>query len=831
MTTFAVFIGIAFVAGTYVLTDTIDSAFDEIFGDSVGNTDVVLSAKQPVTQDTGEVPSMPAETLAAVQGVDGVAEATGAIFTVGAFFDEQGDRIGQPFAPQFVSSITPPQFDSAEYEGRRPQGPDEAVMDAVAAENAELEIGDRFQISAALPAKTYELVGTVSLGDVSFGGTSIVVLTAQEAARITDRRGRFDWVYAIGQDGVSPAELKRRVAAAVPGNILVETADEYGERQASEIQDALSFIRIALLVFAGIALFVGAFLIFNTFSITVAQRVREFGLLRTFGASRRQILGSVVAEAVVVGLLGAVAGLFGGIAVAAGLGALFKAIGIELPNAGTVVLTRTVVISLVLGLGITLLSALAPAMRSTRVPPMAALAAGEIEEERRRPWIYNGLAVLLAVVGLGMVVYALFGDPGGAGPTAGMMGGGAVITVIAVSLFSSHLVRPLAAISGAPIQKLRGLPGRLARENSQRKPGRTAVTAAALMIGIAVVTFFSVFAAGISSTVASAIDNNFQGELVLTTDGFNTIPPRAAEVAEEVEGVQAVASVRFSQAEVEGHGRQAFTGLVPEKAVQTVSLDWVEGSDETLAGLDLQTVLISEAFADSSGIEMGDTVSVLTQTGETPELQVAGIYKDQAGAFGTAIINQDLIRERFGATVDMIDFIKVADGADVSAVQERLEQRLEEAFPIVVVLNQEEFKEQQQGQIAGILNLVYALVLLAIIVSLFGIANTLALSIHERTRELGMLRAIGMSRRQVRTMIRYEAVITALIGAVLGMALGVIFAALLAIPLADEGFSLSYPVGTLIIILILSGLAGVLAAIQPARRASRLDVLDALSYE
>ncbi|HZJ29452.1 MAG TPA: FtsX-like permease family protein, partial [Solirubrobacterales bacterium] len=418
-----------------------------------------------------------------------------------------------------------------------------------------------------------------------------------------------------------------------------------------------------------------------------------------------------------------------------------------------------------------------------------------------------------------------------AGAQAGLMGGGAVAIVLAVSLFSSYLIRPLATLAGAPLQRIGGMPGRLARENTHRKPGRTAVTAAALMIGIAVVTFFSVFGAGFKATIDDAVDESFQGELVLTTNGFTTISPRAAEAAGEVDGVRTVAALRFSQAEVEGAGRQSFTGLEPEKAAEVLSLDWVEGTEATLADLSDEQAVVAESFADANEISVGDRLEVLTQLGERPSFEVVGVIAENAGLFGAALINQDVITERFGADRDMIDFIKLEEGASGDEVQAALAEELDRAFPTVEVLNQTELKDQQSAAIDQLLLLVYVLVALAIIVSLFGIANTLALSIHERTREIGMLRGIGMTRRQVRRMIRYEAVITALIGAILGMVLGMIFAALISIPLAEEGFTLSYPVGALFAILVVSGAAGVLAAIPPARRASRLDILRAIGHE
>jgi putative ABC transport system permease protein len=382
------------------------------------------------------------------------------------------------------------------------------------------------------------------------------------------------------------------------------------------------------------------------------------------------------------------------------------------------------------------------------------------------------------------------------------------------------------------MEKLSGLTGRLARENTQRRPGRTAATAAALMIGLALVTFVTVFAAGIKGSIASAVDRNFQGELVIqNTDGFSSIPPGAAAEARRVPGVRTVSTLRSSQAEIEGIGKNRISALDPATANQVLTLDWQKGSPATLRDLTGGELILDDAFASSNGLEVSDTVRMLTKTGDRPSFRVVGTVKDDADLLGSVVVTQAAMRRDFGTTQDQFDFVKLAPGAGADPVQTRLKGALKNTFPTAQVLNQEELKSNQEGQVNQLLGLIYALLSLAVIVSLFGIANTLALSIHERTRELGMLRAIGMSRRQVRRMIRYEAVITAMIGAVLGLILGVIFAALISRPLADEGFTLSYPIGALIAIMVAAAIAGVLVAIGPARRASRLDVLEALAYE
>jgi putative ABC transport system permease protein len=832
-TTLAVVIGVAFVAGTYILTDTTFAAFDEIFEDSLAKTDVVISAREEVRQESGEVPSFDAAVLAKVRRVRGVRVAAGQIFTPGGLFDADNDQVGGLFAPKFIASVLPEQLETQTYvEGHPPRNGKEVTLDEGAADEAGLGLGDTLKLASVERVAAYRIVGLTKLGDASWGGASIAGLILPEAQRITDKRGQLDQILVTAGEGVSEAELARRIRKVTPPAVRVETARQNAERNSDQIRDDLGFLRIALLVFAFVALFVGAFLIFNTFSITVAQRIREFGMLRTLGARRDQILATVIVEALAIGLLGALAGLAGGYAIATGLNALFVAIGIDLPTTGLVTKDRTIVVALVIGIGVTLLSSLVPAVRSTRVPPIAAMLAHELPTSRHQGVVTAVLAALLGVAGMAMLLAGLFGGASG-GSAAGLMGGGAVAVLLGVSLFSPRLVRPLASLAGRPLELIRHLTGRLARENTQRNPSRTAVTAAALMIGLAVVAFVTVFAAGIKTSIANAVDDSFQGDLVLqNSDGFSPISPRTAEEARRIPGVGLVSTMRAAQAKLlNGDGGKPRVSALDRHAGAVLTLDWAKGGPGDLRRLADDEVLVDKSFAEGNGFDLGDRVRFLTQIGARPELRITGEYEDKAELFGAAIVTQAVMARQFDQTDDIFDFVKLDPGAHPATVQRRLSAAMERDFPTVEVRNQQELKESQEGQINQLLGLIYALLALAVIVSLFGIANTLALSIHERTRELGMLRAIGMSRRQVRTMIRYEAVITALIGAALGMVVGVIFAALIAQPLKDEGFVLSYPVGQLAALLLFAAIAGVVAAIAPARRASRLNVLESLHYE
>jgi putative ABC transport system permease protein len=834
-TSFAVILGVAFIAGSYILSDTIFAAFDEIFSESLSGTSVVVTAENPVKQENGEVPTIAADLLPRIQKTPGVKLAAGAIFTPGGFFDSKGEKIGNKFAPKFISSTLPGRLESLNYvDGHPPRGPTEASIDKAAAESSDLKLGDEVELIGQGKARRFRLVGLTQLGSASFGGASIAQVTLPVAQVLTHKLGRFDQISVAAADGVSAKALKRRIAAQMPAGVRVETAQENADRGSEEIRENLGFLQTFLLVFGFIAVFVGSFLIFNTFSITVAQRVSEFGMLRTLGASRGQILRSVLLEAVAIGLLGASIGIAAGFLIALLLNALLEAFEVDLPTTGLVLESRTVIVSLLVGVIVTFVASLIPALRSTRVPPIAALHAFVPTPSRRRRLVYLAFSTLLALIGVAMVVGGLASD-GDVGSRAGLMGGGALIIVVAVSLFSPRLVPPLAAVAGWPLERVRRLTGRLARENAQRNPSRTAVTAAALMIGLALVAFVTVFAAGIKSTVAQVVDENFAGGLVIqNTDGFSPIPNGTAVAARKVPGVATVATVRSSQAKLVEDGQPGAAAQVtaPSPDIEeALKIEWKQGGPEALRNLDHRQAIVSDDFASSHGLAVGDEFSLLTQTSREPRFEVAGVFDAKLGIFGSVLITQPVLARDFGQTQDTIDFVKTEPGADQAQVQAVLTKGVEALFPVAEVLNQQELKEDREKQVDTLVNLFYALLLLAVVISLFGIANTLALSIHERTRELGMLRAIGMSRRQVRTMVRYEAVITALIGAILGMALGIVFATLIAQPLKDEGFTLSYPIGSLIVLLILAALAGVVAAIPPARRASRLDVLQSLQYE
>jgi putative ABC transport system permease protein len=832
VTALAVLLGVAFIAGSYVLTDTINRSFDDIFDVAFAGTDVAISSSTTGQTDNAESPAFPARYLDRVRQVPGVEKAAGGIFSTVSFVDAKGDRLSSGFAPNFVSSTAPEPFETLTYvDGHPPVNASEASIDQSTADREGFELGDTLRIAGEAGVKSYRIVGIQRLGNTSSGGSGTAQLTLPEAQRLTGKEGEFDGISVQAAPGVLPEELSRRIREVLPPRVMVETGTQAAARQAQDIKDDLSFFRIVLLVFGGVALLVGSFLIFNTFSITIAQRIRELGMLRTLGATRGQILRGMLLEATLIGVVGSVIGVVGGIGFASALNAIFKSFGIDLPNTGTVIEARTVIVSIVVGMVVTFAAALTPALRATRVSPMAALLEAELPESRTHGRLFTAFAALVCLIGIALACVGLFANLESSGAAAGAVGGGAVFTLLGVSMFSPRLVRPLASVAGWPLEKLRGITGRLARENAVRKPGRTAVTAAALMIGLAVVVFVTVFAAGISASIGNAIDRNFQGDLVLqSSDGFSPISPGAARAAERVDGVQTVSSLSFAGGVYKGSDIRV-SGVDPATVGDVLSLDWERGSPSTLSSLPLRGAVLDDAWAKSNDINVGDRITIRTPLERNVTLTVEGTVKDNADLLGNVVTTERLLRTAFAAREPSMTFVALAPGANADAVQQRIKQAVDQRFPTVDTLNQQELKDNQEEQINQLVGFFYVLLALAIVISLLGIVTTLALSIHERTRELGLLRAVGMSRRQVKRLVRYESVITALIGAILGTILGVIFATLVSRPLADEGFELSYPIGTLLILLVLAALAGVLAAIFPARRAAKLDVLQAVAYE
>jgi putative ABC transport system permease protein len=790
LTGIAIALGVALMAGTYILTDTINNSFAGIFKTANAGHDVVVTPSQRLgSRVRSQVSPITEGTLAQVRAVPGVAEASGGIFSVGTFLDVHGKRLTTGGAPAFVAAEVPKRFESfSPIAGRFPANADEVAIDQATAERASLKLGGQLQIAASAPAKHYLIVGIVKFaGSHSFGGAGAAILTLAEAQRVVGEQGQFDQLDVAAKPGVTPAQLRDRIRAVLPRTVEVRTGAQQAAKQSSDLESNLSFLRTFLLIFAYVSLFVGAFIIFNTFSITVAQRTREFGLLRTLGASRGQILREVIFEGLLLGVGGSLLGLLGGIALAPALDQLFKAFGADLPDSGTVLQTRTIVVSLLVGTIVTLLAGLTPALRATRVPPLAAMREGVEIGGRRRLFRRRYL-----------------------------------------------IVRPLARTVGALVS-WRGITGRLARENTMRQPGRTMVTAAALTVGLALVTFVAVLADGTKASIDRAVSRSFAGALIVENSQAGNeqgIPALVAPALRQVPGVASATPIAFTKARLRGSSSNAsVTAVDPSTFGAVYRIEWKQGSPATLLSLGSSGTIVTKGYAEAHHLKVGQTVYVLTPAERIIPLTVRGIANDNARLLGNFTISLPLARAAFGQRDDALDFVSYAPGASNAQVQPAVNRLLAARFPQAKSRTAAQFKADQANQINTLLALIYVLLALSVIVSLFGIVNTLILSIYERTRELGMMRAIGTSRRQVRQMIRYESIITALIGGILGLLIGLLGAVIAARALSSSGFVLSIPIGTLLVLLLVAALAGVIAAQAPARRAAKLDLLQSLASE
>jgi putative ABC transport system permease protein len=849
LTGIAVALGVALMAGTYVLTDTINHSFAGIFQTANRGHDVVITPTQVLGRNSGaETTPITDAMLARVRRTPGVAEAAGSIFTPGTFLDVNGKRLTTGGAPAFVASEAPARFNSfTAVHGGFPSSAGQLAIDEATADRAKLKLGQQMLVAGgSAPAKRYTIVGITKFGGgESFGGAGVAVFTLPEAQRIVGEQGAFDQIDVAGESNpahhVTPNELRARLRVVLPRTVDVRTGAEQASHDTSELEHNLSFLRTFLLVFAYVSLVVGAFIIFNTFSITVAQRTREFGLLRTLGCSCSQIMRSVVYEGLLLGVVGAGLGLLGGLLLAPALDQLFKSFGADLPDSGTVLETRTIVVSLLVGIGVTVLAGLAPAIRATRVPPIAAMREGVGIPPRplptRRQLIVRFLVGIVVVFGLAAV-------------TGGRALGFVLLVVWCLRALrlwvrlrrggerpARHyrIVPALARAIGSLIA-WRGITARLAKENSIRQPGRTLTTAAALTVGLALVTLVAVLADGTKATIDQAVSRTFAGNLIVENSQSGNeagIPTLVAPALRRVPGVATVTAVGFTEGRVRGSSSNvSVTAIEPDSFGRVYRVEWKQGSDAALPALNGGGAIVAKAYAESHHLKIGRTLSLLTPTGRHVPLRVVGIASDNARLLGNFTISLALARQAFGLREDALDFVAYQEGYSDSQVQPAVDRLLAGQFPQARSRTAAQFKADQANQINTLLALIYVLLALSVIVSLFGIVNTLILSIYERTRELGMMRAIGTSRRQVRQMIRYESVITALIGGVFGLVIGVVGAVLVTtFALSGSGYVQAFPIGTLLILLVIAALAGLLAAQLPARRAARLDMLSALSSE
>ncbi len=833
MSAFAIVLGVAFVSGSFVFTDTLNSSFTDIFRQTAPDVTVRPAHAEAAATggftatDTRLVPAALVTTLATLPGVS---RADGVVADQSTFVIGKNGKAVSPAggAPGIAQSYDDgPAADGSSIvtitSGTSPAGPGELMMDDKTAAAAGYALGDtvRLVTSGAEPSVTATLVGTFSFGQSNnLVGATLVLMDTRTAQQLyLGGADAYNSVAVTGDGSLTNAQLRDRVTAALPGGFEAVDDQQSATENQDQIAQSLSFINSFLLVFAAVSLVVGTFLILNTFSIIVAQRTKELALFRALGASRRQVTRSVLIEALVVGLVGSTVGLLLGFALALGLKSLFGAIGLDLSQAGLVFQWRTVVVAYAVGVLVTLLAAYLPARRAGTVPPVAAMQDDPAlpESSLRRRMIGGGV---LTAVGAALMIFAF--AVGGGLP---VLGGGVLAVFVGVALLSPVVGRPIVTAIAGPFPRVFGTIGVLARQNARRNPRRTAATASALMIGLALVTTMAVLGQSTKSSVDQIVSTDLKADYVVSNATGAPFSAAIAPMVAAVPGVANAVPLRFSVAGV--NGRQGTVAAFDAVALsQDVALT-VESGDLNAGDTGL---LVTSDRAGAEGWKVGDTVTIDLPAGSRT-MPITGILAPSRFLGADVILPPAVLQAGGVAPADSYLYVATTTGADSAAVSAGITKVLAD-LPTVTLQDQNAFAAATRASIDQLIAIIYALLALAVIIAVLGIVNTLALSVMERTREVGLLRAVGMSRRQLRSMIRLESVAISVLGAVLGIGLGLIFGISLQRALSGQGIQvLSIPIGQLLTFVVLAALVGVLAAVFPARRAARMDVLRAITTQ
>lgn len=836
LTVLAVALGVAFIAGTFVLTDTMNSTFNRLYDQIYAGTAAVVRATQPFNPGTSfavqrqQIDASLASTVATVPGVQAVApDVEGYAQLIG----KDGKAIGQAsngppllgVAWTDVTALNPLRLLPGGYP---PRGPGQVVIDKHSADLGHFAVGDKVRVLTQDSPALYTVTGIARWGSVDSPlGATIAAFDLPTAERVLGQPGKVTQLNVQAAPGVAQDALVTRIRDTLrdPGIEVVSGLSVTAEGQRA-VRDALSFFGTFMLAFGFIALFVGAFVIFNTFSITLAQRLRELALLRAVGASRRQVLTGVLAESAVIGLVASAAGVAAGVGLAVALKAALAAFGIDLPASGLVISARTVLAGLAAGTVITVVSAIAPARRAAVIPPVAALQ-GVAAEPRRPSARRTAWRAALAVAGVAALVTGLFGHTGN---SIQFVGAGAALVFVGAALLGSFLVRPVCGALGAPLASGRTT-GKLARENAVRNPSRTSATAAALMIGVALVSMMTVMASSVRASVGAVLDSSLRADFVVSSGALagagNGLSPSVERSITALPQVSDAAGIRGGIIRAFGTVTQA-VAADPAKAAALFNVGVTQGN---LAAMTPAGIAVSAQLASDRHLRLGSPVAVTYPATGTKTYTVQAVYSQRALTGGDYVLPLAAAQANFPQQLDTSVYVKLAPGVSAAEARPALERVLA-AYPSATLQDQAQYKAQQEQQVNGLLNLVYGLLALAVIIALIGIANTLALSIYERTRELGLLRAVGATRGQLRAMVRYEALVIALFGAVEGLVLGVLFGWAVVASLSSQGVTrLVVPVPELLVTAVAAGLAGLLAAVAPSRRAARLDVLAAIAAE
>ena len=833
LTGLAVVLGVAFMAGTMILTDTMGRTFDGLF-DTVNNgVDVVVRRASTVDggMEAGDVRErVDTATLNRIKAIDGVDDAAGTITGMATLVAPDGKAaaaggMGGTMGTNWVDDPRLNPFAIAT--GRAPRTADDVVLDQSTVNRDGRKLGDKVTVLAKGDPRTLTLVGTARFGDAAgIPGITLIATTDATAQALFAEPGAYDSVVIASNEAQTPEALSARVGGVLGSErfeTLTGAADTANNK--ADLKEGLGFFSTFLLTFAYISLFVGMFIIYNTFSIVVAQRSKEMAMLRAIGASRRQVVKSVLFESMAVGLLASAVGLGVGVLMSFGLRGLLSAVGLDIPGGSVVITPKTVITAFLVGSVVTVLSALAPALRASKVKPIAALRDMAVDNSGAS---LRRTVIGMVITGAGVTAFAA-GVVGSGSGALTMLGVGAVTTIIGVFVLGPVIARPVMGVLGIPIARLSGTTGRLAVENAKRSPKRTSATASALMIGVALVSFITILATSTKASISDTVGNSLRADYVIGSGNFGGTglsPTLGAEVA-KLPQVAAVSPIRATPV-----GMGTGSGQVVAVDTSTIGrLFDVQVTAGKITDVTGPSVAVPAKKAADGGLAVGDKVSMTFARTGPVELTVRALYDGTLpnGATDGYLIGIDTYQANVTDQFDQQLFVKVADGIGPAQSSAALESVLA-AWPNAELQDQTAFKDSITGEIDMILNLIYGLLALAVVIALIGIANTLALSVHERRRELGLLRAVGMTRPQVRSSIRWESVMIALFGTALGffLALAGSWGIVKAIS-KNEVMSLSVPPVQMVVIVTLAAIAGVVAAVGPARRAAKLDILDAIA--
>lgn len=834
-TAVSVLLGVAFMSGTQVLTSSVSASFDKVFADVYASIDVVVRSSNEVDTPFGPERTRISEAvLPTVSGVAGVEAAEGQVVGQIRVLDKDNQPlVAAQGPPNFgLNWLTSPALNGwTIVDGAPPVAANDIVLDVRSAKDGKYAVGDAVNVSVTNGVQPFKVAGIAKFGKLeTWGGAQAALFSTTTIQTLVGEPGMYDWISVAGQNDESQTQLSDEISKVIPAGTEAITGEEFTEESQSAFQKIIGIFSTFLLVFALIALFVGSFIIYNTFSIIVAQRTRELALLRAVGASRGQVLRSIVLEAFFVGLTASIVGVGCGILLAIGLNTLMQSIGFSGPDTPIVIPPVAVFVSLLVGTIITLVSALFPARRAATVPPIAAMR--DVAVDRTGA---SKLRVAFGLILLALGAFMLwFGLNGKSDSGLQIIGGGAFFVFIALAVVGPVIATPFASVLGWPLQKASRITGRLARENAMRNPRRTSTTASALMIGIGLVGFIAVTAESVKASTVDAINQSVTGQYVVTTESFGptALPQSMSSDLDQVPGVRVAAGISATFANINDSGK-IILAVDPDAISQVIDFTDVDGSFDSLG---VGEIAASEKLAEDKQLKIGDPVQLVFLQGGATTLKLTSIYTTEFPIQGPGwIISTDQFNTLVPPSQQTYSaiYIKLDDtsAAGVNAVLPGL-KAVTDTVPGAKLQNLDEYKKAQTDQVNQFLQIVYVLLALALIIAIVGVVNTLLLSVYERTRELGLLRAVGMSRRQVRSTIRLESVIISLMGTLIGLVIGIVFGWALVTALADEGItSFAIPWSQLFIIVIIAIFAGVGAALYPARRAARLDVLRAISSD